>query len=88
MKDTPRDLPLSMVTLVFGVLSVPLAPARQLCAPAAIMGVLAVAFHLWGRARQKRRAFSPASIKRSRLGFITGIAGAISAVFFWVLGLV
>ncbi len=46
-------LPLSMVTLVFGALSIPLAFARQLCVPALIMGLFAVGFYFFGRPKQR-----------------------------------
>lgn len=58
-----RDLPLSMVTLVFGVLSIPLAFARHLCVPATIMGLLAIGFHLWG-ARAAAATHRPACAGR------------------------
>lgn len=80
-----RNLPLSMVTLVFGVLSIPLAFARQLCVPALIMGVLAIAFHLVGRNRQRSGAFTGASVKRSLLGFRLALAGSGCALLMWVL---
>lgn len=80
-----RRLPLSMVTLVFGVLSITLAFARQLCAPALIMGVLAIAFHLVGRSMQGNMAFSPGSIKRSALGFKLALVGSVCALTMWVL---
>ena len=80
-----RALPLSMVTLVFGVLSIPLAFARQLCAPALIMGVLAIAFHLAGRSMQRKKAYSPGSIKRSAWGFKLALAGSVCALAMWVL---
>lgn len=84
MKE-PGNLPLSMVTLVFGALSIPLAFARQLCAPALIMGVLAVMFHLWGRRKQRMHSYVPASLKRSWLGFKLAIGGSLCALAMWVL---
>lgn len=80
-----RSLPLSMVTLVFGVLSIPLAFARQLCAPALIMGVLAIAFHFGGRAMRRKKEYSPESIKRSTLGSKLALVGSVCALTMWVL---
>lgn len=84
MKTTGK-LPLGIVTLVFGILSIPLAFARQLCAPALIMGLLAIAFHLWGRRLRAKYSYSPASIKRSVLGFKLALAGSVAALAMWVL---
>lgn len=80
-----RPLPLNIVTLVFGVLSIPLAFARQLCVPAVIMGVLAIAFHLVGRGMQRRKQYGPNSIKRSKLGFWLAMVGSGCALAMWVL---
>ena len=80
-----RSLPLSMVTLVFGVLSITLAFARQLCAPALIMCVLAIAFHLVGRSMQRKKVYSPGSIKRSTLGSKLALVGSVCALTMWVL---
>ena len=80
-----RSLPLSMVTLVFGVLSIPLAFARQLCVPALIMGVLAIAFHMVGRGMQRRKGYGPNSVKRSKLGFWMAVVGSLCALVMWVL---
>ena len=80
-----RDLPLSMVTLVFGALSIPLAFARQLCVPALIMAVLAIGFHLWGRRNQKAGAYSAGSLKRSSLGFKLAVVGSGCAITMWIL---
>jgi hypothetical protein len=68
-------LPLSMVTLVFGALSIPLAFARQLCVPALIMGLLAIGFHFFGRLKQRNSSYGPRSVKRSRLGFLLASGG-------------
>ena len=80
-----RHLPLAQVTLVFGMLSVPLAFARQLCVPAAIMGVLAIAFHFWGRSPARRAGRSAASVKWSTLGFRAALVGTACALTMWVL---
>ena len=66
---TNRRLPLSQVTLVFGMLSIPMAFARHLCVPATIMAVLAIAFHLWGRWMEGRgNGYSESSLRWSSLG--------------------
>ncbi len=80
-----RDLPLSMVTLVFGALSIPLAFARQLCVPALIMGLLAIGFHVWGRRKQKAGSYSSGSLKRSSLGFKLALVGSVCSLTMWVL---
>ncbi|MCL4281223.1 MAG: hypothetical protein KJZ58_03065 [Flavobacteriales bacterium] len=80
-----RRLPLSMVTLVFGVLSVPLAFARQLCVPAFIMGVLAVVIHLAGRAKRRNGTWSKASLRNARWGYRAALVGSICALAMWVL---
>lgn len=84
MKDE-RRLPLSQVTLVFGVLSIPLAFARQLCVPATIMGILAISFHFWGRAKQRKGGYSASSVKWSRTGMRLALAGTACALTMWVL---
>ena len=80
-----RNLPLSMVTLVFGAGSLLLAFARHLVSLAVVLAVLAILFHLWGRWKAKKNSYSVASLKRSRLGFLIGIGGMICAVTMWVL---
>ena len=84
MKSSAR-LPLSEVTLVFGVSSIPLAFLRQLCVPATIVGLLAITFHFWGRAALRKRTFSESSVKRSAWGFKCALLGTVCAVTMWVL---
>lgn len=81
----PNRLPLSMVTFIFGLLSIPLAFARQLCVPALIMALLAIAFHLHGRSVQRRTSFGERSLRRSRIGFICAVAGSICSLGMWAL---
>lgn len=81
----PKHLPLSMVTLVFGALSIPLAFARQLVVPATIMAVLAIAFHHWGRFRGRKNTYDPASTERSRMGYLLALVGALAGMVLWVL---
>ena len=80
-----RNLPLSMVTLVFGVGSLFLAFARHLVSLAVVLSVLAIIFHLWGRKRTKKGSYSAASRKRSRIGFLAGVSGLVCAITMWVL---
>ena len=80
-----RDLPLSVMTLIFGVLSVPLAFARHLVSLATVMAMLAIAFHLWGRWKARKKAYVPASLKRSRIGWWAGLAGFACSIVMWVL---
>lgn len=84
-----RRLPLSTVTLVFGLLSIPLAFARQLCVPAFLMGVLAILFHVLGLALQKRNGYTTGSIKLSLWGMRLAVAGsacALAMYFLWLGG--
>jgi hypothetical protein len=81
-----RRLPLSQVTLVFGAFSIPLAFARHLCVPAAIMAMLAIMFHLWGGWMLRRgRGYSPQSLGRSSLGVKLALVGGLCALIMWVL---
>lgn len=81
-----RKLPLSQVTLVFGVLSIALAFVRHLCVPATIMAVLALLFHAWGNWMIKRgNGYSAKSVRRSALGFKLALAGAVCGITMWVL---
>lgn len=87
MKQEAKDLPLSMVTLVFGSLSIPLAFARHLVSLAFVIGVLAIVFALWGKKLHSRHflRYTPASLRRSRLGSRLGMGGTLCAVILWVL---
>ena len=80
-----KPLPMSMVTLIFGVLSVPLAFAVHLVSVAAVLASLAVAFGCWGRFWAKGRDYSDASLKRSRWGLRAGLIGLFCAVVMWWL---
>lgn len=83
---TNRRLPLSQVTLVFGMLSIPMAFARHLCVPATIMAVLAIAFHLWGRWMEGRgHGYSASSLQRSSLGLKLALVGGACGIVMWVL---
>lgn len=80
-----RHLPLSMVTLVFGVLSVLLAFVVHLVSLALVLAVLSIAFGTWGRFRAQGRSYSKLSLKRSRWGLVAGLLGLLSAVVMWWL---
>lgn len=85
MRDAGR-LPLSQVTLVFGALSIPLAFARQLCVPAAIMAMLAIVFYAWGsRMLKQGKGYTPQSLRHSSLGFKLALAGGLLAITMWML---
>lgn len=80
-----RRLPLSTVTLVFGLLSIPLAFLRQLCVPALIMGLLALLFRAMGLIMQRRHSYAEASIKRSQWGSRMALVGGACALAMWLL---
>ena len=87
MKQEERNLPLSMIALVFGGLSIPLAFARHLCSLAVVLGVYAILFGLWGQRRCAKHLlrYTEASIKRSRWGLRLGVVGTVCALFMWLL---
>jgi hypothetical protein len=86
-EKAPVRLPLSTVTLVFGALSLPFAFARHLVSLAVVLGVLAVAFGVWGRSRAARHLlrYTDTSIRHARTGQWMGLAGLALAVVMWVL---
>ncbi|MEZ4755449.1 MAG: hypothetical protein R2817_01335 [Flavobacteriales bacterium] len=81
----PRDLPLSMVTLIFGALSVPLALLRHLVSLAVVLAALALVFRVWGIRSTSLTNYSPASLKRSRQGGRAAVIGGVLAMIMWVL---
>jgi hypothetical protein len=89
MKDElePKRLPLSTVTLVFGVLSVPLAFTRHLCSLAFVLGILGLAFAVWGKGRQGHpmRRYTDISVRNSSIGFRAAAVGTACSVIMWVL---
>ncbi|HRD52594.1 MAG TPA: hypothetical protein PKY96_08100 [Flavobacteriales bacterium] len=87
MMPAERPLPLSMVTLVFGALSIPLAFAGHLCSLALVLGVYALAFGWWGQRRAAKHVlrYTPTSVKRSRQGLRLGIIGTACALVMWAL---
>ncbi len=86
-RNSPVALPLSVVTLIFGVLSVPLAFLRHLVSLAVVLAVLAIAFGLLGRWLQRKHIgrYSATSIRNGVIGFRAGLAGLACAVVMWVL---
>lgn len=87
IEKVPVRLPLSTVTLVFGALSLPFAFARHLVSLAVVLGVLAVAFGVWGRRRAARHLlrYTDTSIRHARTGQWMGLAGLALALVMWVL---
>lgn len=85
--DEAKPLPLSTVTLIFGVLSVLLAFARHLVSLALVLAILAVVFGWWGRHRVVGLGlqFTPDSIRRSQWGFRAGLIGLAASAVMWVL---
>ncbi len=82
-----RRLPLSTVTLVFGVLSIPLAFLRHLCSLAVVLAGLALLFSLAGHYLKKRHGakYSRSSIRNSRAGLYTGAVGMLAGIVMWLL---
>jgi hypothetical protein len=80
-----RDLPLSMVTLLFGLASVPLALMRHLVSLSLVLAMLALAFRWWGMRSALVRDHAPASLKRSSLGGRAAAVGAVTALAMWML---
>ncbi|MBX2972618.1 MAG: hypothetical protein KF797_05910 [Flavobacteriales bacterium] len=76
-----------MVALTFGALSIPLAFAVHLVSLALVLGILAVAFGLWGDRRQAGHLlrYTPQSIRRAKLGLRLGAIGTACALVMWVL---
>jgi hypothetical protein len=87
MKQQEKRLPLSSVTLVFGVLSIPLAFAGHLCSLAAVLGAYGTAFGLWGRwmAARHMLRYTEQSVKRARLGLRLALFGTGCALVMWAL---
>ncbi len=87
MKQDEKDLPLSMVGMIFGVLSIPLAFAGHLVSLAVVVGVLAISFGFWGTRKAERHLlrYTATSVKRARRGFRLGLIGTGCALVMWVL---
>ncbi len=82
-----RNLPLSLVTLVFGVLSVPLSFARHLVSLALVLAVLAILFGVLGRMLVHRRPgiYTSSSIQHSRWGTWLAVLGLALSIVLWIL---
>jgi hypothetical protein len=82
-----RRLPLSTVTLMFGVISIPLAFIRHLCSLAVVVGVLAMAFAAWGIWYTDRHPgrYAGISVRLMRTGGLAAIVGTASAIVMWIL---
>lgn len=82
-----KSLPLSTVTFVFGILSVPLAFARHLVSLALVLAVLAVLMGWWGRHRMVGLGlqYTARSMRRSTWGFKAGLVGLVASLVMWVL---
>ena len=82
-----RNLPLGLVTLVFGALSVPLAFARHLVSLALVLAVLAVLFGVVGRLLVHRRpgVYGSGSIQRGRWATWLAVLGLVLSVVIWIL---
>lgn len=87
MKQEERNLPLSMVCFIFGVLSIPLAFAGHLVSLAVILGVLAASFGFWGKRKADKHIlrYTAVSVKRAQRGFRFGLIGTACAIVMWVL---
>lgn len=87
MKQVEKNLPLSLVCLVFGVLSIPLAFAGHLVSLAVVLGVLAAGFGFWGKRKAEKHLlrYTAVSIKRAQRGFRFGLIGTGCAIVMWVL---
>ncbi|MEO8588064.1 MAG: hypothetical protein ABI432_01750 [Flavobacteriales bacterium] len=87
MKLDEKNLPLSTVCLIFGVLSIPLAFAGHLVSLAVVLGLLAVGFGFWGgrKAEKHLLRYTAVSIKRARRGLRLGLIGMACAIVMWVL---
>ncbi len=84
--DRPaRDLPLSMVTFLFGLASVPMSVTRHLVSLSLVLALLALAFRWWGRRRAVLVDYAPASVQRSEKGGRAAVVGAVLAVVMWAL---
>lgn len=85
--DEARPLPLSMVTLIFGALSVPLSFARHLVSLALVLAVLSIAFGWWGRHRIKGLGlqYTSDSVRRNNWGSRAGLIGLATSIAMWIL---
>lgn len=80
-----KPLPFSIVSLVFGILSMPLAFAGHLVSLAMVLALLAIILVFVGRLMARKRSYSETSLKRSKIGLICAIAGTICSALMWWL---
>lgn len=80
-----RNLPFSVVTMIFGTLSVPLAFVRHLVSLALVLAVLAVVLALFGKWLSRKRTYAAVALKRSRIGLLCGIVGSACSILMWWL---
>lgn len=82
-----RPIPLNIVTLIFGMLSIPLAFLRHLCSLAVVLGLLAITFGLWGSwySRKYPSKYNSKSLKRMRSGGYAGAIGLCAGIVMWIL---
>ncbi|MBP6573451.1 MAG: hypothetical protein KA230_03290 [Flavobacteriales bacterium] len=80
-----KALPFSIVTLVFGALSIPLAFARHLVSLSLVLALLSISLVVVGRLLARKRSYSETSLKRSKIGLRCAVVGAICSVTMWWL---
>ena len=87
MKLTEKNLPLSMVSQVFGILCVPLAFAGHMVSLALVLGLLSIAFGSWGKRKAEKHLlrYTSVSIKRAKRGVLFGLSGTACSLVMWVL---
>jgi len=87
VKQEERNLPLSMVTLIFGGLSIPLAFARHLVSLGMVLAVLSLIFGYWGKGKHARHVlrYTAISAKRAQIGFFLAAIGTGCALVMWAL---
>lgn len=87
MKQEEIDLPLSMVALIFGGLSIPLAFARHLVSLALVLGLLALVFGAWGERKASRHLlrYTANSARRARYGTRLAAVGTLCSIVMWLL---
>ena len=87
MKQEEKNLPLSMVTLIFGGGSIALAFARHLVSLSLVLAILALVFGAWGERKQARHLlrYTSVSVRRARIGFKLALVGALFSLVMWVL---
>ncbi len=80
-----KALPFSIVTLVLGVLSIPLAFARHLVSLSLVLALLALCLTAIGRLMARKRSYSETSLRRAKIGLRCAVVGAVCSVTMWCL---